>query len=169
MGKLSKLFENNFHHKINPCVLFLIKHSSIEKVDRPVVKPPPLATQPEKKIFGFVKRRKEDKTKNIPIDSPSKDANNSDSNSAYESTEQNVVGSSDNESVLCNKQTIQEKIKTLGLDFFSEDFEGITASSIQCLECETTTEQRETMIDLSVPITDNMEMHETNETFIQVS
>lgn len=100
------------------------------------------------------------------MDSPSKDSNSFDA-AASNSDATNASGSAI-ESLLLNKQTIQEKIKALGLDFFSEDFEGVTASSIQCLACETTTEQKETMIDLSVPITENMETHELTDSFIQV-
>lgn len=83
-------------------------------------------------------------------------------------SDKNACGGSFVETFLISKQTIQEKIKALGLDFFSEDFEGVTASSIQCLACETTTEQKETMIDLAVPITENMDTHELNDSFIQV-
>lgn len=134
------------------------------------MKAPTLVQPVAEKKTNWFKRRKEDKTKNIPIDSPSKEANSSDSNSVHDATnDKNVTGSADNETLLCNKQNIQEKIKALGLDFFTDDFIGITASTIQCLACETTTEQRETMIDLSVPITDNMETHEPSESFIQVS
>lgn len=84
-------------------------------------------------------------------------------------SDKNACAGSFVETLLISKQTIQEKIKALGLDFFSEDFEGVTASSIQCLACETTTEQKETMIDLAVPITENMEAHELTDSFIQVS
>lgn len=122
----------------------------------------------ERKSVWF-KRRKEDKNKAIVTDSPSKDSNCIDSNSAADvASDKNACGGSFVETLLISKQTIQEKIKALGLDFFSEDFEGVTASSIQCLACETTTEQKETMIDLAVPITENMETHELNDSFIQV-
>lgn len=68
-------------------------------------------------------------------------------------------------------EKICEKIKKLGLDFFTEDFEGVTVSSTKCLSCETVTEQKETMIDLSVPITgyENMDTIENSNLFIQVS
>lgn len=119
---------------------------------------------------GWFKRRKEDKNKLIVTESPSKDGSNCiDSNSAADvASDKNACGGSFVETFLISKQTIQEKVKALGLDFFSEDFEGVTASSIQCLACETTTEQKETMIDLAVPITENMDTHELNDSFIQV-
>lgn len=88
---------------------------------------------------------------------------------AEAASDKNACGGSFVETLLISKQTIQEKIKALGLDFFSEDFEGVTASSIQCLACETTTSTKETMIDLAVPITENMEAHELTDSFIQVS
>lgn len=119
----------------------------------------------ERKTVWF-KRRKEDKNKMIVTDSPSRDSNCIDSTSA--ASDKNACGGSFVETLLISKQTIQEKIKALGLDFFSEDFEGVTASSIQCLACETTTEQKETMIDLAVPITENMETHGMEDTFIKV-
>ncbi|XP_037034268.1 ubiquitin carboxyl-terminal hydrolase 4-like [Bradysia coprophila] len=55
------------------------------------------------------------------------------------------------------------------VDFFTENFEGITCSSTKCLSCETITEQKETMIDLSVPITSykNIDQQEDPNLFIQ--
>uniref|UniRef100_A0A1A9WJT7 USP domain-containing protein n=1 Tax=Glossina brevipalpis TaxID=37001 RepID=A0A1A9WJT7_9MUSC len=55
-------------------------------------------------------------------------------------------------SLLKDKQRLLEKIRELGLDFFTEDFEGITVSTTKCLSCETITEQKETMIDIAVPV-----------------
>lgn len=66
-------------------------------------------------------------------------------------------------------ESVLDKIRELGIDFFSEDFEGVTKASTLCLSCETITNQEETMLDLSVPITENMETHELDESFIQVS
>jgi hypothetical protein len=54
-----------------------------------------------------------------------------------------------------DKEKIEETIKRLGLDFFCEDFEGITLSTTKCLTCETVTEQKETMIDISIPLAGN--------------
>lgn len=65
-----------------------------------------------------------------------------------ESCDSNGVNESD-------KEKIDETIKRLGLDFFCEDFEGITLSTTKCLTCETVTEQKETMIDISIPLASN--------------
>lgn len=65
-----------------------------------------------------------------------------------ESCDSNGVSESD-------KEKIDETIKRLGLDFFCEDFEGITLSTTKCLTCETVTEQKETMIDISIPLAGN--------------
>lgn len=46
----------------------------------------------------------------------------------------------------------EEKVQKLESDFFSDDFEGVTVSTTKCLSCETETEQKETMIDLAIPI-----------------
>lgn len=69
------------------------------------------------------------------------------------------------------KEKLDEKIKMMGLDFFCEDFEGITVSTTKCLTCETETEQKETMIDISVPISgqETMETMENPQLFFQVS
>lgn len=65
----------------------------------------------------------------------------------------------------------QAAVNKMGLDFFADDFEGVTVSSTKCLSCETVTEQQETMIDLSVPITgyESMESVDNPQLFIQVS
>lgn len=135
--------------------------------ERTTAKPPAhIPPANERKPIWF-KRRKEDKNKMIVTDSPSKDVNTIDSSgciaasaaamgatattiptapasattvaTADTSSDKNACGGSFVETLLISKQTIQEKIRALGLDFFSEDFEGVTASSIQCLACETTT------------------------------
>lgn len=54
--------------------------------------------------------------------------------------------------LLKDKQRLEVKIRELGLDFFNDDFEGITVSTTKCLSCETVTEQKETMIDIAVPV-----------------
>ncbi|XP_075145647.1 ubiquitin specific protease 1 [Haematobia irritans] len=54
--------------------------------------------------------------------------------------------------LLKDKQRLEGKIRELGLDFFNDDFEGITVSTTKCLSCETITEQKETMIDIAVPV-----------------
>uniref|UniRef100_A0A182N0H5 USP domain-containing protein n=1 Tax=Anopheles dirus TaxID=7168 RepID=A0A182N0H5_9DIPT len=50
-------------------------------------------------------------------------------------------------------ERLRELIRTLGLNFFCDDFEGVTVSRTRCLSCETVTEQKETMIDIAIPIT----------------
>ncbi|XP_037946753.1 ubiquitin carboxyl-terminal hydrolase 1 [Teleopsis dalmanni] len=72
---------------------------------------------------------------------------------------------------LKDKERLTKKIKDLGLDFFSEDFEGITVSTTKCLSCETITEQKERMIDIAVPvpISGCSDYMEKSNTFIQNS
>lgn len=60
-----------------------------------------------------------------------------------------------------------KKIKELGLDFFTEDFEGMTVSTTKCLSCETVTEQKETMIDIALPVPIS-DYTGTSNSFIQV-
>ncbi|EAA12116.5 AGAP000884-PB [Anopheles gambiae str. PEST] len=50
------------------------------------------------------------------------------------------------------EERLEERIRTLGLNFFCEDFEGVTVSRTRCLSCETVTEQKEIMIDIAIPI-----------------
>lgn len=125
--------------------------------------PPPVT---EKKSTWFRKvKSKEDKHKAHKAESPSKEIEATDSNN-HATTITPTDGSGDgggggvgggSKLSLTDKDKIQEQIKKLGIDFFSEDFEGTTMSSTRCLSCETVTEQKETMIDLSVPITANMD------------
>ncbi|XP_055525301.1 uncharacterized protein LOC129718504 [Wyeomyia smithii] len=49
-------------------------------------------------------------------------------------------------------ELVRERVQALGLDFFRDDFEGVTVSKTKCLACETCTEQKETMIDIAIPI-----------------
>ena len=51
-----------------------------------------------------------------------------------------------------NNEKVNEAIKRLGLDFFCKDFEGITLFTTKCLTCETVTEQKETMVDIAIPM-----------------
>uniref|UniRef100_A0A182K330 USP domain-containing protein n=1 Tax=Anopheles christyi TaxID=43041 RepID=A0A182K330_9DIPT len=53
------------------------------------------------------------------------------------------------------EERLKERIRTLGLNFFCEDFEGVTVSRTRCLSCETVTEQKEVMIDIAIPIRSN--------------
>lgn len=76
-------------------------------------------------------------------------------------------------SALKDKDRLAEKIRELGLDFFSEDFEGVTVSTTKCLSCETVTEQKESMIDIAVPVPisgyDLTDYADKPSAFIQVS
>ncbi|XP_054747830.1 pneumococcal serine-rich repeat protein [Anastrepha obliqua] len=75
--------------------------------------------------------------------------------------------------MLKDKERLAEKIRELGLDFFSEDFEGVTVSTTKCLSCETVTEQKESMIDIAVPVPisgyDNADLTDKPSAFIQNS
>lgn len=147
---------------------------------KPIVSPPPQI--PEKKsssIFSF-KRRGTDKHKTMPVESPSKESRSSAENAATAnataltaaastSTSPVVNGVAGAETTPASDESILEKVRELGIDFFSDDFEGTTLWTTRCLSCETTTKNKETMLDLSVPISENMETHESDEFFIQVS
>lgn len=69
-----------------------------------------------------------------------------------------------------NNEKINEAIKRLGLDFFCKDFEGITLFTTKCLTCETVTEQKETMVDIAIPIShDNSTQPIDPQLFFQVT
>ncbi|XP_055605313.1 uncharacterized protein LOC129753516 [Uranotaenia lowii] len=55
-------------------------------------------------------------------------------------------------SSVLSEQAVRERLQALGLDFFRDDFEGVTVAKTKCLACETCTEQKETMIDIAIPI-----------------
>lgn len=134
------------------------------------------STQSIKSIFSRkIKRKDTLKTKN---GSPMKESINSHpemtaieesasettvNNNGISSNIKNSLNSVTNNSESCDsngvsesdKEKIDETIKRLGLDFFCEDFEGITLSTTKCLTCETVTEQKETMIDISIPLAGN--------------
>jgi ubiquitin carboxyl-terminal hydrolase 1 len=146
--------------KDNPEILLQQTNSTSNSDNAELTSPPNSiqnSTQSIKSIFSRkIKRKDTLKTKN---GSPMKEIN-SEMSSIEESGEVNNVKSSlhsiTNESSESNgldeKEKIDETIKRLGLDFFSEDFEGITLSTTKCLTCETVTEQKETMIDISIPL-----------------
>lgn len=121
----------------------------------------------------FRKLSKDDKSKinrshDVPIkDTDAKDTNNQKSGSISQLDDE-LLGGHEKEK---NMEKVNEKIKKMGVDFFTEDFEGVTCSSTKCLSCETITEQKETMIDLSVPITgyENLDQLDDPNLFIQVS
>lgn len=120
----------------------------------------------------FRKLSKDDKSKANRNDVSTKDVDIKDTNNQKCSSISNL-----DDEILCgherekNMEKVNEKIKKMGVDFFTEDFEGVTCSSTKCLSCETITEQKETMIDLSVPITgyENMDQLDDPNLFIQVS
>lgn len=128
----------------------------IEKVE--VNNAPPVPQTTKTSFFSRKSKNKlkEEKNKIIPkVDSQIKE------------TFMDLV--SDDEQLIPSKEEIFDKIKKLGLNFFSQDFEGITVSTIKCLTCETTTEQKETMIDLSVALTeDKQKWLEDPQSFFQV-
>jgi hypothetical protein len=69
-----------------------------------------------------------------------------------------------------NSDKVNEAIKRLGLDFFCKDFEGITLFTTKCLTCETVTEQKETMVDIAIPIShDNLTQPIDPQMFFQVN
>ncbi|KAG5673915.1 hypothetical protein PVAND_003916 [Polypedilum vanderplanki] len=145
--------------KDNPEILLPQTNSSINDTGELTSPPNSVQTsQSIKSIFSRkIKRKDTMKTKN---GSPMKEINTSEMSSIEESSETNNIKSSlnsiTNEPCDSNgvdeKEKIDETIKRLGLDFFSEDFEGITLSTTKCLTCETVTEQKETMIDISIPL-----------------
>lgn len=70
-----------------------------------------------------------------------------------------------------DKPKLKENVcKLLGLNFFCEDFEGVTVSSIKCLTCEQVKTLKEKMIDVSVPITghENPDSMNNPQSFFQV-
>ncbi|XP_055704991.1 ubiquitin carboxyl-terminal hydrolase 1 isoform X2 [Phlebotomus papatasi] len=119
--------------------------------------------------FTRKSKRKDDKSKLIkPPESPSRDNL---INDALDSANAKNKGKIPEEDSQEQKEKLDEKIKMMGLDFFCEDFEGITVSTTKCLTCETETEQKETMIDISVPISgqETMETMENPQLFFQNS
>jgi ubiquitin carboxyl-terminal hydrolase 1 len=163
--------------KDNPEILLQQTNSTSNNENAELTSPPNSiqnSTQSIKSIFSRKIKRKETlKSKN---GSPMKEVN-SEMSSIEESGEVNNVKSSlhsiTNESCESNgldeKEKIDETIKRLGLDFFSEDFEGITLSTTKCLTCETVTEQKETMIDISIPLGNENNQPLDPQIFFQVS
>lgn len=116
----------------------------------------------------FRKLSKDDKSKMNRNDVPMKDADKDNQKTSITNFDDELTCAHEKEK---NLEKVNEKIKKMGVDFFTEDFEGVTCSSTKCLSCETITEQKETMIDLSVPITgyENMDQLDDPNLFIQVS
>lgn len=120
------------------------------------------------KLFSRKSKRKKSEDERVPPDSPSKEppgARSGDDSETTSPTEpasrpseeyrknlllQALVGADD----ISDKEKLKKAVcQRLGLNFFSEDFEGVSVSSIKCLTCETVRNCEETMIDVSVPIT----------------
>lgn len=126
-------------------------------------------------FFSRRSKRKEDakQPKGLRLNSPHKEnlisSPQLDSlNSAIKNSLSSII--TDDDITTTDRERLNEKIKQLGLDFFTEDFEGITVSTTKCLSCETITEQKETMIDIAVPISgyENVDNSEKSQFFIQV-
>lgn len=151
----------------------------------------PIQQSSFKEFFTRNRKRKDStKTKTKPA-SPIKDKENcqqqsdaiettsfkcSSNNSLNNNISNNNFHSSNSDSIIemndisnAEKEKFYEKIKNLGLNFFREDFEGITLSKTKCLTCETVTEQKETMIDIQIPIpVENSKETENPQLFFQV-
>lgn len=112
------------------------------------------SSQSLKSIFTRKIRRK-DTMKSNGMNSPIKE-NVVDNNGSIDGSEETIDGNVNkmetDSSSLDSSDKINEVIKRLGLDFFCKDFEGITLFTTKCLTCETVTEQKETMIDIAIPI-----------------
>lgn len=125
------------------------------------------------------KRKKSEDERTIP-DSPSKEVKDSgggDSDTPLSPTEiknntKNAIlkALAGDHDVNDRKKLKENVCKLLGLNFFCEDFEGVTVSSIKCLSCETIRKCEEKMIDVSVPITahENMDSMSNPQQFFQV-
>jgi hypothetical protein len=127
------------------------------------------STQSLKSIFARKIRRK-DTMKSNGMNSPIKE-NVVDNGSIDEETidGNNVNKSESDNSSVDSSDKINEVIKRLGLDFFCKDFEGITLFTTKCLTCETVTEQKETMIDIAIPIShDTLSQPIDPQSFFQV-
>lgn len=96
------------------------------------------------------------------------DLNNATSPTTTTATSATTTTAAATTTALSEKEKINEKIKKLGLDFFREDFEGITLSTTKCLTCETVTEQKETMVDIAIPISAANDTISDPQMFIQV-
>ncbi|GAB0099146.1 uncharacterized protein DMENIID0001_149860 [Sergentomyia squamirostris] len=119
--------------------------------------------------FTRKSKRKDDKSKVIKApESPSRDNLINDTLDSAIVKSKNKLPEEESQE---QREKLNEKIKKMRLDFFCEDFEGITVSTTKCLTCETETEQKETMIDISVPISgqETMETMENPQLFFQNS
>lgn len=108
------------------------------------------SSQSLKSIFSRKIRRKDTMKNNGGISSPIKE-NVSDSPNGEEEPPAGAKVNAEAAAV-DNNEKVNEAIKRLGLDFFCKDFEGITLFTTKCLTCETVTEQKETMVDIAIPM-----------------
>lgn len=125
-----------------------------------------------KQLFSRKPKRKDTFKANKP-GSPLKDGPNDlivDAELKSSSSSLNYNNADSNGDLTISEDRLADKIKNLGLDFFREDFEGVTLCTTKCLTCETTTEKKEAMIDLSVSISPNENnLIENPQQFFQVS
>lgn len=129
------------------------------------------SAQSLKAIFTRKIRRKDTMKNNGGISSPIKE--NIVDNATVEeepSVDPAVTKNNSSEaSAAESDEKVNEAIKRLGLDFFCKDFEGITLFTTKCLTCETVTEQKETMVDIAIPIShDNLMQPIDPQLFFQV-
>lgn len=112
------------------------------------------SAQSLKSIFSRKIRRKDTLKNNGGISSPIKE-NIVDNPATVEeepSVDSNINKNNADASNEDSFEKVNEAIKRLGLDFFCKDFEGITLFTTKCLTCETVTEQKETMVDIAIPM-----------------
>lgn len=112
------------------------------------------SSQSLKSIFSRKIRRKDTLKNNGGISSPIKE-NIVDSTTTVDeepSVDSNANKNGSSTDAADSFEKVNEAIKRLGLDFFCKDFEGITLFTTKCLTCETVTEQKETMVDIAIPI-----------------
>jgi Ubiquitin carboxyl-terminal hydrolase len=133
-----------------------IMNQSLQTADSSDMTSPPQSNvhsaQSLKSIFSRKIRRKDTLKNNGGMSSPIKE-NVADSVVEEEPSVETSTNKLDGEvPIVDNNDKINEAIKRLGLDFFCKDFEGITLFTTKCLTCETVTEQKETMVDIAIPI-----------------
>lgn len=112
------------------------------------------SAQSLKAIFTRKIRRKDTMKSNGGISSPIKEniVDNSTTVEEEPSVDPAVTKNNTEASAAESDEKVNEAIKRLGLDFFCKDFEGITLFTTKCLTCETVTEQKETMVDIAIPM-----------------
>lgn len=133
-----------------------IMNQSLQNVESSELTSPPQSNvhsaQSLKSIFSRKIRRKDTMKNNGGISSPIKE-NVADTVVEEEpSVDTNVTKLDSEVPSVDNNDKVNEAIKRLGLDFFCKDFEGITLFTTKCLTCETVTEQKETMVDIAIPM-----------------